>query len=172
MNSFSISQFEKNQVNNEYQFKDNDGRIVKQTAIPKRKEYLEEIKDPRSPYSQVRIYYMESGSIKVAGDRFYLMPINVWKYYAQNGTITKETNWEAGFKFSLSDLIAKMKANYDLDLMKNNPLVDVERADDEEDGRKGYVVTFPASAPGVVNIVVIDGINGKETERTTSTVKH
>jgi hypothetical protein len=172
MERFNIARFDEHKEDNEYSFAGPDGRLIRQLEYPERREYMEEVRDPRTPYMKVKVYYMETGTIKVSGDRFYNANINTWQYFATNGSVDRQVNHEAKYKFTVADLIAKMKASYGIDLMSKESKADVERDDDE--GRPLYIVTFPMgpASPGKVYIVAISGANGAEVEKTTSTVKH
>jgi hypothetical protein len=172
MERFTIASFDQHKVNHEYTYSQ-DGKRVRQREYPERREYIEEIQDLKTPYKRIKVFYMESGNLKISGERFYSADVGSWEYYAANGTLEKRVNRDAPFRFSLNDLIAKMKATYQLDLMRYNQQVDVERSD-EEDERPFYTVTFPVgpSGPGKVYIIAIDGVNGKEIEKSVNTVKH
>lgn len=172
MERFNIARFDQNKEDNEYSFTAPDGKLVRQLEYPKRREYMEEIRDPKTPYKKVKIYYMESGNIKISGDRFYNANINTWQYFGPNGAVERQVNEEAKFRFSISDLIGKMKVAYGIDLMRPEAGGDVDR--DDDDGKPLYTVTFPMGPanPGKVYIVGIDGQSGREIEKSISTVKH
>lgn len=172
MERFNIHSFEEHQRNNEYIF-ESDGKKVTQRLFPERREYVEETEEALTAISTVKVFYMDSGRLKLEGQRLHRMPIRTWNYYTPEGTLSRKKDWEAGYRFTLEEMIRKVKEVYKVDLMQKNPQVDVEREDDEDE-RKAYTIVYPVGAeqPGNVYIISLDGLTGQEIEKKINTVKH
>ncbi len=173
MERFNIAEFERNQVNDEYTFITKDGTKVIQRQFPGRQEYLEESFPVNSHYSKIRLYYMPSGNIKTEGTRFYKMSVNTWVYYEPTGVVSRKVDWEMKFKFTINDLIAKVKDAYKIDLLQKESSVYATRSL-ERDPRPFYSISFPVgnAMPGAMYTVIIDGVTGKELEKRTSTIRN
>jgi hypothetical protein len=170
MEKFNKAKFDSNKVNGEYSFVLDDGTRVKQMENISGNEYVEEMTDPKKPFSKVRVYFMDSANIKVKGERFYLIPIGEWQYYNNNGSLIKETNWDSAYKFTINDLAKKVLKSEKIDIMKYQRGVDVLRSDIS---RPLYIVVFPfgPAKPYDIYSLVVDGITGETVEKTISSTK-
>ena len=163
MEKFNIKEFEKNQTNGEYNFIREDGKLIRQFKSSGRKEYTEEIRNEDTNFSEVRVYYMNTGNLKVRGDKFYNFPIGIWQHFAENNKLTKEENWDLPYKISIDDLAEKMLEE-ELDIMKPQKGFDVLRAAVIQ---PVYVVVYPVGPhkPYDFHRITVDGITGEIIDR-------
>lgn len=170
MEKFDKEQFDSNKVDGEYTFTLKDSSTVRQMENIARLEYVEEIMEYKTPFSKVKVYFMNSGNLKISGERFYETEIGIWKYYDETGKLIKQTDWDAAFKFTLEDLGKKMKA-MNVDIFKNEKFVSVDK---ENEDRPLYIVMYPVGpeSPYKVYTLTIDGVDGKTIDKQISSLKH
>jgi len=170
MEKFDKLTFEKNKVNGEYIYTLEDGSEVRQMENLKSLEYTEEIREPGTPFSRVKVFFMENGQLKVVGDRFYLIPIGKWQYYDKFNNLEKETDWDVEYKFTIYDL-ANMMLEKDVNIMKIQKGIDVLRSDI---AGPRYIIVYPVDSikrPYDFYNLVINGISGEEIEKTIISVR-
>src|SRR5450432_2874281 len=79
MEKFDIARFNEKKVNREYSFTLPDHSVVRQ--VEHNGDYTEEINYPLSPYTKIKSFFKETGSIKITGERFYSFPVGTWHYF-------------------------------------------------------------------------------------------
>jgi hypothetical protein len=164
MEKFDIITFNENKIDGEYSFEQDNGNEVRQMENPQSSEYVEEVSDRETPFTTVSVYYMDNGSIKVSGKKFYLMPIGKWQYYSLEGELEKEVDWDEDYKFSIYDLANSLMEN-NINIMSRQRGLDVQRSDV---AGPRYIVLYPVDVkvrPYDYYNLVIDGITGEEIEK-------
>ncbi len=164
METFDIAEFNKNSINGEYTYTLKDGSQVRQIENSSSQDYTVEIKNPPNPHSVLKLFFMKSGKLKATGEKFYSFPIGVWRYYDESGTLTKETNWETNYKFTIEELDKKMQ-DIGINIMQMKLGFDVHRA---SVGVPLYFVSYPIDPLNIYDVyeLKIDGITGKTLEKT------
>ena len=164
MEKFDIARFQKNKVNGEYNYVLKDGMEVREIENLDSQDYTVEIRNPLRPNVTLKLFYMKSGNLKATGEKFYSFPIGTWQYFSENGTLTKETNWDSSYQFTLEDLNKKMLKT-GIDIYKVKAGINVHRA---SVGAPLYIVSYPInpSNPYDVYELRIDGITGETKEKT------
>ncbi|HEX8577215.1 MAG TPA: hypothetical protein VF677_13050 [Flavobacterium sp.] len=89
-------------------------------------EYTEEIQNTTTPYTTYK-YFHKNGILKTSVIRFYGFPTGISKEYDQSGKVIKQTDWDKDYKFSIEDLVKKMKEEYDVDIMNVSRISRVHR---------------------------------------------
>jgi hypothetical protein len=72
--------------------------------------------DIASCYTNVEVYSAKTKSLIREGKNFTDTPVGIWKTYDENGKLIQENDADKNYPFSLEDLIAKMKKEYNIDL--------------------------------------------------------
>ncbi|WET48451.1 hypothetical protein PYS58_17960 [Chryseobacterium indologenes] len=75
-----------------------------------------EEKGVNSPYLTSKIFF-KNNNLKSIGRNFYSFPIGIFKEYDESGKLIREVNNDAPYKFSIDDLINKIKKEYDVDIV-------------------------------------------------------
>ena len=162
---FDLETFWKNQVGETYEFVNSDGMIVEQrhgTTEAHGEMYIDERRYPNSPYKYSCAYYPD-GMIKVSLTQFHSVYIGKDYYYDTTGKLVKEVDNDAPYKFSIDDLILKMKQEYNIDMVH----ADVKRVWNLNryavDNSVFYEVYVRPGNPNsvLVNAYLINGTNGK-----------
>lgn len=71
-----------------------------------------------SPYLTSKTFF-KNNNLKSIGKHFYSFPIAIYKEYNETGKLVKEVNNDAPYKFSVEDLIKKIKKEHDVDIVTN-----------------------------------------------------
>ncbi|MCV9926915.1 hypothetical protein OIU83_04600 [Flavobacterium sp. LS1R49] len=85
-----------------------------------------------NPILDVKSYYVKTNSLKLKGQTFYNLEFGIWKEYDEKGNLIKETNYDKEYKFSIDDLVKKMKEKYNYDLMNMEKTYNLNRYIDLE----------------------------------------
>ena len=125
MKTFDMERFNRNAINNVYEFHWKDDLYVTQRKL--KDYYLEHIIKKDTPLKKNKAYYF-SGSIKFEANLYYDCLIGITKYYDESGKLIKEVDEDAPYKFSLEDVIKKVKTEYNIDLTKPRPRMNMSRA--------------------------------------------
>lgn len=108
------------------------------------------------------IYDHHNLKIKRSGVSFIGMPIGVHTYYDENGKITKERDFDLGFKLTVDDFILIAKNDLDIDLNKDIEGIRIGRNTKDKDS---YFITIPMGYTEIgyyrSREIVIDANNGK-----------
>ena len=107
--------------------------------------------------------YFPNKSLKVIGRRFYDFYIGKWQVYDENGKLIKEEEEDAPYKFSVDQLIKKIKKEYDLDIEKNTKTTIVDRWLAPELNKKPfYSVSFRGKEGSTKwDYILVDGSTGE-----------
>ncbi|MEP6747598.1 MAG: hypothetical protein ABJB86_07720 [Bacteroidota bacterium] len=168
MERFDIERFNKNKVNGQYNFINIEHAQVRQ--VENKEDYTEEIKLPTSPYTKVKAYFKVKGFLKISGEKFYAVPVGVWKYFDSNEKLQKETDWDTPFAFTIKDLDKKMKS-LGIEIMVPGGGVNVHRSNIAS---PLYIVSYPVNKnnPYQIYQLKIDGKTGETIEKTTVVTKN
>jgi hypothetical protein len=93
--------------------------------------FVERTKIKNSPYCIVKVFYQNT-SLQAKGNEFYGLPIGIHNEYDEKGNLIKETNYDKDYKFSIDDLIKKMKEKYNYDLMNVEKTYNLNRYIDSQ----------------------------------------
>ncbi|MEO8770639.1 MAG: hypothetical protein ABI402_11155 [Ferruginibacter sp.] len=170
MEKFDIKKFEEKKINGEYNFILNDGTQVRQIENKNSKDYVEERKTASGMYTEIKLFFMGSGNLKTAGEKFYNFPVGKWKYFDEAGNLVKEPDWDTNYKFSVEDLAGKME-EMEIDIMHNTSGINVSRS---STGAPLYSVQYPVNPLNIYKLysLKIDGITGKILEKKTVTTRN
>lgn len=168
---FDLETFWKHQVGETYEFVNRDGMIVEQRhsiSEANGETYIDERRYPNSPYKYSCVYYPD-GMIMVSLTQFYSVYIGKDYYYDTTGNLVKEVDNDAPYKFSIDDLILKMKQEYNIDMEHVGKVRSLDRF--AADNSVFYEVSIKVEGYTVLlNVYLINGTNGKTlyiTERET-----
>lgn len=129
---FDINAFERNQKKWIYEFTDNNGMTVQQEKSYDDIDaktglyYIDSRSYPYSNYIHVCLYD-GMGRIKGYNMTFYSIVVGKVYRYDINGQVVHEEDMDAPYKFSLEDLILKMKKEYGIDIEKGKNIRDINR---------------------------------------------
>jgi len=170
--NFNTKEFYAKSDGYKYQFIDDDGMKVEQTLnigfSPE--EVVGYFEYRRFPFSAYRFYseYDANGNLTLTATAFFGITSGFACYYNKSGEVIKKENLDVQFKFSIDDLIAKMKNEYDLDVVDIRICVDIERGVYKNHKNKPlYGVYLPIIPVGQRFCYVIDGDTGETLYSTT-----
>ena len=156
MKTFDIVTFDKNKVNNVYNFITKDSTVVEQDEDYN--EYTEVIRQHKSPF-EFQNRYFKSGKIKMEVKRYTNDFMIYLKQYDQQGTLIKETDYDKPYKFTFEDVLKFIKkrnidmTNYHFEIFRN--IVD---------NKPMWSVTWEKEDESNLQRVIIDGTTGKITK--------
>ena len=162
----NINKFNANSEKNHYHFIDDNGMEVHQFAdaeFPSGKinKYWEKRKYPNSAY-EFYSEYDAKGLLMKTLTSFYTAEIGVMCFYDVSGNITQKENLDAPYKFSLDDLIDKMKDEYEIDILTPNLIWDVNRYVVDKENMPFYEVKVRDLVRiGIIHVYFIDGNTGE-----------
>jgi hypothetical protein len=170
---FDVKTFNAKNLYGTYRFTDEDGMEVEQTVdeeFPsgKVKGYYEYRRFPLSAY---RFYseYNANGSLIQTVTVFFGIECGFAISYNTSGKIIKKENLDVPFKFSIENLIAKMKDEYDLDVVDISICADIDRGVYRKYKNKPLYGVYLHGIPptGQLFCYVIDGDTGETLYSTT-----
>jgi hypothetical protein len=164
MTHFDISQYKNWEIDADYSSSDSH-RFLK-----KRDERVEiyfhssgiqiRLKSVNHPYEKIYGYSNTTKSLIEQGTEFYKIPIGKNIQYDEKGDVIKEIDYEKPYKFSIKDLIEKIKKEYGVDLE--------DRREGASAGRRGkdgvfyYEVNLQSKTePLKRDYILIDGNTGE-----------
>ena len=117
-----------------------------------------------TPWECFWSYSRKTEILVLKGQSFYNIPTGKWVYYDEMGRIKKEIDYDKSYKFSIKELIEKIKKEYDIDIEGeiNSPIVGLET---DNEGNKYFSISFDPK--GLVNIygertyILVDVNTGK-----------
>ena len=86
-----------------------------------------------SPYLFFKVFYTSNNSLKLNGQTFYTVDYGIWRSHDEKGKLIKVDDLDKSYKFSLENLINKMKEEYNLDLMNKSSTVSISRYEEKKD---------------------------------------
>ena len=169
---FNIKGFNAKNKRGEYNFVDDGMEVLqmKNVEYPSGKVngYYEYRKYPNSAYEFFSEYDV-NGFLLHTIVTFHSIEFGIVKHYDSSGNIVKEENLDIPYKFSIDDLIDKMKAEYDVNITDSRICVSVDRGIEEKyNSNPLYDVYINADPTGRQQICyVIDGLTGETLFTTT-----
>ena len=116
-------------------------------------------------YTPYRYYYKydKQGNLLHSVDFFDSFPIREECYYDTLGHVTKTIDHDKPYKFSLDDLIKKMKEEYGCDILDKGRLIKVYRSEGKNDLHKPWyeVCCLEDTSVYYCNRYLIDGTTGE-----------
>ncbi|WP_316826790.1 hypothetical protein [Pedobacter miscanthi] len=177
MRKFDVDNYEKQMIANPlYEGKTlEDGSHVKEYYIPKpnvdaepftRKaaELFVERIEHKNGFNELISYY-NNGNIHEYNNFFSIeLEVGIWKYYDEQGNLTKTVDKDLGYKFTLNDVIAFGKKN-DVDFHHDGNL---QRGFSDRFKKNVWTVSWIEDLPAgdrVEHVCILDGDNGTVLER-------
>lgn len=164
---FNIKEFNTKGDGNKYHFIDNNGMEVSQRVddlFPSGKviKYIEIRKYPNSAY-EIYNEYDANGILKKSLISFHGMEVGFMYFYNADGEIIHKENLDVLYKFSIDDLINKMKVEHNIDIVNTNVCISITRGIYKEyDNNPLYCIeVYEDKAIGKLICYVIDGNTGK-----------
>lgn len=118
------------------------------------------LKSVNSPFEKVFGYSNSTKSLLGEAVEFYGVPIKKNIQYNEKGQIIKEIDYEKPYKFSIEDLIEKIKEEYNVDLGDKREGAFAGRR--EKNGIFYYEVNLESKKePQKIDYILIDGNTGK-----------
>ncbi len=113
-------------------------------------------------YTFLKFYSKQNYKYLGGGDMFYEVLYGKWRYYDENGNLKEERSYDEPYKFSVNQLIKKMKKEYHINLA-------VDDKDRDIDVYRGilrkikpcYVVYYLSEERENFKRLLIDGTTGK-----------
>ncbi len=116
MENFNISYFESDNISLM------EKTIIKNDTIEKigfiGNGYYKITSTVNSPFVEKK-YFFQNTNLESEGNFFYEVPIGHYKNYDSLGNLKSEINFDTQRKFSIDQLIDKMKLDFNTDLLKN-----------------------------------------------------
>jgi hypothetical protein len=76
-----------------------------------------ELNTINSPYYKFKKFSLKTNRLLLIGTEFYDIHVGIWESYDETGQLIKKIDYDKPYKFSIEDLIKKMKNEYDIDLL-------------------------------------------------------
>jgi hypothetical protein len=127
--------------------------------------YREKIRKTGENFYHVNLYDINNYNIIAELDYFADARIGKSLFYDNDGKITKEENNDTGYKFSINDLIKKLKSEYKIDISIYNEKLSITKSIDRKDNKFKYFISL--GLPNEImrfRKITIDGKNGKTLE--------
>ncbi len=106
-------------------------------------EIVEGTSKINSSFMTIRYYY-PNGSLRTKLYKFYYNTIGKERSYDEQGKLVKEIDHDEPYKFTLNQLVAKMKQEYHIDPLNEDPLgythIDVNRSLSKKGTREEYPI--------------------------------
>ena len=92
-----------------------------------------ELNNINSPYYKFKKFSLKTNRLLLTGTEFYKINIGIWENYDETGQLIKKIDYDKPYKFSIEDLIKKMKNEYDIDLLDVERVSYVSRYEEKKD---------------------------------------
>ncbi|MBS7229582.1 hypothetical protein KHA90_00975 [Flavobacterium psychroterrae] len=121
------------------------------------------ITNVETPYKIIKGFSNESKRLSIIGYYFYQFSIKTDKEYDDNGKLIKEINYDLPYKFSLKQVIDKVKKEYQVDLENIGQESVLERFESNKPNKKTFYEVYLKSnvEKSTWNYVLIDGTTGE-----------
>ncbi|OXA90471.1 hypothetical protein [Flavobacterium hercynium] len=164
---FNIEQYKDWEIDNRYSQAEDDKFLKKDSERVQIWSHKGKIQIERSsvinPYRRTYVYDKKTGILRVFVMEFYQISIGIEKTYDEKGVHLYEIDNDKPYKFSLQQLIEKVKKEYDIDLedRRQNAVADRWL---EGDAQKPYYEVYMRSkkSPNYeMDCIIIDGTTGE-----------
>lgn len=112
---FDLKIFKDKQKDNLYEYDTNDTVI----RLSENEQYYKKELIVDNSFTQTFEYDKTTKSLIRKSSAFLGMPIGVWSTYDENGTLIQQENYDEGFDFTVTDLIALLKKELQIDLIND-----------------------------------------------------
>jgi hypothetical protein len=131
-----------------FDYKDNEVQIEESNTI--------------TPYTRWATYNLETELQIIVGQAFFSIHYGIWRFYSKIGKLEKEVNQDENYKFSIRQLIEKVKKEYHINLELKEERGYVSRFN--ENGKYYYhLELLPNSIyTKPTQHIMIDGQTGKD----------
>ncbi|MGF7080848.1 hypothetical protein [Mucilaginibacter sp. UYCu711] len=154
---FDIRKFELNKVNGEVNYTLKDGTTIRRLEY--QDVFLEEIRKSNSAFTFRKSYFISTGRLKSFATLFYSFPVASVNEYNESGKLTKSTNFDKNYKFSIYDLAKKIKSEFKKDIMVSSLGLGVNRGYEKTPFYEVSILLGP-SAKSNRRVIKVDGNNG------------
>ncbi|MCV9926910.1 hypothetical protein OIU83_04575 [Flavobacterium sp. LS1R49] len=134
--TFDINKYKDWNIDTKYTYKDND-RFYKNGDDRVRitmngKTIQVEESNIKNPNKITKVFYVKEKTLQSILQEFYTIQIGNYKLYNEIGVLAKDENLDKEYKFSIDDLVKKMKEKYNYDLMNVDKTYNLNRYVDLE----------------------------------------
>ena len=85
-----------------------------------------------TPYEYISAYDLHTKQQVAKGQLFYYSEFGIWEYQDQNGKIVNQINYDTLCKFSIEDVVQKIKKEYNVNLLDKTNLATLQRANNKD----------------------------------------
>ena len=128
--------------------------------IEAKQTYIETEEIANSRVVESRIYFKDTREVQFVGRRFYDAPIGCHIKYDEKGNIISSVDHDAGYKFTIEDLCAKLLKDFKIDLLTTDLPVTVRKEKIETPVYK-ILIPLEKNMRNGFRIIIIDGETGK-----------
>ena len=142
---------------------DKNGMVIEMNTKYDKSEiigYREDCSYPHSPYTYSYEYNTEGYLIKSWATFYGNMRVGKMIEYDANGFKIKETDFDAPYKFSVTDLVNKMQKDYHIDLMDKQNVFSINRFDHKDLRTAYYEVIVYGNSCAQKLFYYLDGTTG------------
>lgn len=111
-----------------------------------------------NPNKYTYVYFTKTKTIHAYGKSFYHCFVGTDKEFNINGLLVKQIDWDKPYKFSIEDLIKKIKNELNIDLMDISKKIDVTRS---EQPKPVYTIMVPQKPSRILRWIKVDGTTGE-----------
>ncbi len=163
---FNIEKFNIKNKKGEYFFVDNGMEVRQMENIDYSSEkidgYYEYRKYPNAAAYEFFSEYDINGLLMLTVTTFYNIEFGTVKHYDKSGNVTKEENLDTSYKFSLDELIRKMKDEYKINILIPSLIFDINRYIVSEMNLTLYEVKVKGQIVDYkIHVYLIDGNTGE-----------
>ena len=146
-------------------FKKGDKRVQLLFNYKDNEVQIEE-SDTITPYTRWATYNLETEVQTAVGQSFFDIDYGIWRFYSKIGKLEREINQDENYKFSIRQLIEKVKKEYHINLELKEERGYVSRFN--ENGKYYYhLILFPKDIyDEPTQHIMIDGQTGKNLFKT------
>lgn len=119
-----------------------------------------------NPYKTVKVYSFKNKNLLNISEDFYSVPVS-YKKYDEKGNLIEEKDYNKPYKFSIRDLVEKIKKEYHINLEDKREKAFAGRR--SKDGIFYYEVNIDMKVPLITELkyILLDGNTGKTLFTTT-----
>ena len=167
MEYFNIDKYKDWETNNDYSSAEESKFLKKENkkveiTIDKDKTYVTQSEN-QNPYENIFVYSNKTKMCIAFYREFYGINIGKMMQYDENGKLIKEKDYDKPYKFSLKEVIEKIKKEYEIDLEDLTQRCVLERFESVELNKKPLYTAYLRNndTPGIMDYIVIDGTTGE-----------
>ncbi|PBJ13097.1 hypothetical protein BSF42_14960 [Flavobacterium sp. ACN6] len=120
------------------------------------------LKNTQNYYSTVKTYSYKNKLLQGVSHEFYAIDIGIYREYDEIGKLGREIDYDKPYKFSIKQLIEKVKKECNVDLEKKIQNTWAKRKVDQNLKKPFYEVSLGSKEiPGQQEYILIDGTTGE-----------